>query len=158
MKVDYSVEFPPGPMGLELEPLIKSAERELGCRVKDFFYAVGHNGIDQQVLESKVSVGDVISYVNGEDVRSYPFEQIVELLKSMKDQKKTIWFKNITASCQWKTLLFSLPHLSSHGVNCVLLPVCICVWIQGSMKNVEAKAKVANVRINKLVLRLDRIH
>eukprot|EP00981_Chlorochromonas_danica_P014541 scaffold8227_cov172-Ochromonas_danica.AAC.1 len=114
MKVDYSVEFPPGPMGLELEPLIKSAERELGCRVKDFFYTVGHSGIDQQVLESKVSIGDVISYVNGEDVRSYPFEQIVELLKSMKDQKKTIWFKNITASCQWKTLFFSLLHLSSH--------------------------------------------
>eukprot|EP01031_Cornospumella_fuschlensis_P042179 gene42179-51505_t len=100
MKVDYSVEFPPGPMGLELEPLIRSAEREIGCRVKDYYFALDHDGVNQSFLESKVKVGDIISYVDGQDVRSLPFVQIVDLLKSLKAQKKTIWFKNISA--QWK--------------------------------------------------------
>lgn len=100
MKVDYSVEFPPGPMGLELEPLIRSAEREIGCRVKDYFFTLDHDGVDRSFLESKVKIGDIISYIDGQDVRSLPFVQIVNLLKSLKSQKKIIWFKNISAQCK----------------------------------------------------------
>jgi len=97
--VDYSVEFPPGSMGLELEPVIRSAERELGCRVKDFFFSTDYHGLDPMFLESKVKVGDIISHVNGEDVRSFPFVTIVEMLKGLRERKKTLCFKNITASC-----------------------------------------------------------
>jgi hypothetical protein len=110
-KVDYSVDFPPGPMGLELEPVIKSAEREIGCRIKDFFFTFDHDGVDQSYLESKVKIGDIVSYVNGEDVRSQPFVQIVELLKAWKYQQKTIWLKNISATCKSSTAFTSCIRL-----------------------------------------------
>jgi glycosylphosphatidylinositol transamidase (GPIT) subunit GPI8 len=99
-RADYRVDFPSGAMGLELEPLVKSSDRELGCRVIDFFFAPDHKGVDQAYVESKVKIGDIISNVNGEDVRSKPFEEIVAMLKSLKDKNKTIWFKNISASCK----------------------------------------------------------
>eukprot|EP01039_Chlorochromonas_danica_P013980 gene13980-16257_t len=45
-KVEYVVLFPPGAMGLELEPVIKSSEREIGCRIKDFYFGVDYRGIE----------------------------------------------------------------------------------------------------------------
>src|SRR5690606_20985176 len=37
-KIKYRVTFPPGAMGLELEPIIRSKDVELGCRVKNFYF------------------------------------------------------------------------------------------------------------------------
>ena len=48
----YTVSFPPGPMGLELEPIIISShgERQLGCRVKDFYFNPLATPVKQQGL------------------------------------------------------------------------------------------------------------
>lgn len=100
-RIKYKIEFPPGSMGLELEPVIKSSEREIGCRVKDYYFAIEHTGIDQNYLEARVSLGDIICAINGEDIRSIPFNNIVEKLRLLKDEKRVISFKNITASCEF---------------------------------------------------------
>jgi hypothetical protein len=97
-RIKYKIEFPPGSMGLELEPVIKSAEREVGCRVKDFYFSIDHNGIDPNYLEARIAIGDVICSINGQDIRSMPFIQIIEKLRLLTDETRWITFKNITQS------------------------------------------------------------
>lgn len=96
----YEVTFPPGPMGLELEPVIISSERRLGCRIKDFYFGLDHQGIEAVYLQSKVNIGDVISHVNGKSLLSQKFDEILELLRTMKNTSRVIVFKNISASCK----------------------------------------------------------
>ena len=97
---ERKVVFPPGSMGLELEPVIKSSERELGCRIKDFYFSVNHSGIDRATLENSVAIGDVVSRINGEDVKSLLFSTIVEKLRSLQKEQRTVTFKNISATCK----------------------------------------------------------
>ena len=94
------VEFPPGPMGLELEPVIISSERQIGCRVKDFYFGVDHTGIDWETLTSAVKIGDVISHVQKCNVQSAKFADILNQLRDLKDATRVVTFKNISASCK----------------------------------------------------------
>lgn len=106
----YEIVFPAGAMGLELEPVITSSERTIGCRVKDYYFGIAYDGLDQAFLQEHVAVGDIIAKINGTSVVSLPFISILELLRSLTATDRTIVFKNITASC--KTFLihiFSLP-------------------------------------------------
>ncbi len=114
-RIKYKIEFPPGAMGLELEPVIKSSEREIGCRVKDFYFSIDHSGVDQAYLEARVSVGDIITAINGDDIRSLPFVSIVERLKELKETKRVITFKNITAACKCRDVVDV-----SHSRYCIL--------------------------------------
>jgi hypothetical protein len=95
-----SIDFPPGPMGLELEPVIISSAREIGCKVKDFYFGVDHYGIDPVVLEESVSIGDVITFIGQQNVQSAKFIDTLELLRSLKDSNRMIVFKNISTSCK----------------------------------------------------------
>lgn len=99
LRVRYKIEFPPGAMGVELEPVIRSSEKEIGCRVKDYYFPLDHNGVDRHYVESRVAIGDIICSINGEDVKSQSFGLIVDKLKSLKDKRRVISFKNIGASC-----------------------------------------------------------
>lgn len=99
-KIKYKIEFPPGNMGLDLEPVVVSSEREIGCRVKDFYFGVDHEGIDPNFIYANISVGDIITAINGEDIKSWPFTRILEKLRSLREVKKTLHFKNITAACK----------------------------------------------------------
>jgi hypothetical protein len=74
----YSVQFPKGSMGLELEPVIVSTAREVGCRVRDFYFSDTHEGMSRATLERLVSPGDVITAVNGKSVVSMPFKHILK--------------------------------------------------------------------------------
>lgn len=94
----YEIVFPAGPMGLELEPVIISSERKLGCRVKDFYFAIDHTGIDHEEVMSKVTIGDVISQINGQSVLSLRFQETLDLLRGYKNAARTIVFRNISAS------------------------------------------------------------
>lgn len=96
-KFEYVVLFPPGAMGLELEPVIKSSEREVGCRVKDFYFGVEYNGIEPAQLEHLVNVGDIICSIDDISVRSLPFPEIVELLRSRRNNQRIVRFKNMNA-------------------------------------------------------------
>ena len=96
----YEITFPKGSMGLELEPLIKSTEREIGCRIKDFYISIDHDGIDREILEKYITIGDIITHINGEDVKGRSFNIILDKLRSLKDTTKVVKFKNISASCK----------------------------------------------------------
>jgi hypothetical protein len=98
----YEIIFPPGSMGLELEPVITSSERTIGCRVRDFYFGLDYDGIDQTFLQEHVVVGDIIAKINEIPVGSMPFEKILDTLRSLSGTTRTIVFKNITASCKAK--------------------------------------------------------
>lgn len=92
----YSVTFPAGSMGLELEPVIVSSERQIGCRVKEFYFALDHDGISESNLRRLVKIGDVICYVNEKNVLSSKFDDILELLRTLKPNNRMITFKDIS--------------------------------------------------------------
>ena len=94
----YEIEFPAGSMGLELEPVITSSERTIGCRVKDFYFGISYDGLDRDYLQEHVMIGDIIAKVNGTSVVSLPFNNILDMLRSLVDKPRQIVFKNITAS------------------------------------------------------------
>ena len=100
--VQYTVVFPPGQMGLELEPVITSSERTIGCRVRDYYFGVDHAGIDEEYLRANIMIGDIIIKVNEEPVVSMPFERILDLLRGLRTQSRSVMFKNITASCTFR--------------------------------------------------------
>ena len=102
--IEYCINFPPGAMGLELEPVIKSSEREIGCRVKDFYYGMDYKGIDPASLEGQVCPGDIVCTIEGRDVKSLPFQDIVSILRSLKSTARSISFKNIGASCTYNII------------------------------------------------------
>lgn len=99
--VQYEIMFPVGSMGLELEPVIISSERTIGCRVKDFYFGLDYNGIDPDILQSKIQIGDIITKINNSSVVSLPFNSVLEMLRASISSSKTIVFKNITASCKF---------------------------------------------------------
>ena len=80
--------------------MIKSSDREIGCRVKDYYFPQDHEGIDPSYVQARVSVGDIVSSINGQDIKSLPFSVIIEKLRQLRDSKRVISFKNITASCK----------------------------------------------------------
>ena len=97
-KNQYVVEFPPGPMGLELEPVITSSEREVGCRVKDYYFGLDHYGVDPEYVNTTIKIGDIICRVQGKDVLSAKFKDILETLRTLKEEKRTVIFKEMNSS------------------------------------------------------------
>lgn len=96
------ITFSPGPVGLELQPVIISSEREIGCRVKDYYFGVDYHGIPPDTLQASVAIGDIITHIGSRNVQSAKFSDILGLLRSLKDSERRITFKNITASCEYK--------------------------------------------------------
>jgi len=94
-KSQYDITFPVGSMGLELEPVIISTERRLGCRVRDFYFAQNHQGIRKSDVKKLVQPGDIIASIQGKSVISVSFEKILEELISLKSQVRVVGFKNI---------------------------------------------------------------
>lgn len=107
---EYVLVFPPRTaMGLELEPVIISTNppRQIGCRVKDFYF--GSDFIEslpmpnaeswsKDLLMSRVKIGDVICKVDNERVVSKSFAEILVLLKDLRntDRPRHITFRNIS--------------------------------------------------------------
>ena len=97
----YEVIFPPGPMGLELEPVIISSERQLGCRVKDFYFGIDHIGISQEYIQRVVHLGDLITHVEEKSVLSMAFTEILDTLRTLKSQSRTVRFKTLNNSSKF---------------------------------------------------------
>ena len=97
-RAKYEIEFPPGAMGLDLEPVLISSERQLGCRVKDFYFAVDHVGISKDYVEKAVNIGDIIYHIDGKSMLSVPFQEILSTLRALKSQYRIVGFKNVSAS------------------------------------------------------------
>ena len=96
----YSIDFPAGSMGLELEPVIISTERQIGCKIKDFYFALDHNGIKPDELKSKVSIGDIICYIGEKNVLSAKFTEILDILRLLKSERRSIIFKSLPSECK----------------------------------------------------------
>ena len=107
------INFAPGPMGLELEPVIVSSEREIGCRVKDYYFGLDYSGIAEDILQDSVSIGDIITHIESRNVQSAKFSDILSLLRSLKDSDRSIVFKNISISCELLFRLSYIPQLHS---------------------------------------------
>jgi len=88
-KSDYTVHFTAGPLGLQLEPVVRSVMgRDLGCRVVDFVDEVCLPVMktSQARLAGVISVGDVIIAVDDTPVLSKLYVDIVDLLKSSSEK------------------------------------------------------------------------
>ena len=92
------VTFPPGNMGLDLEPLISSVspERLIGCRVKDFYFGVDHCGISEEQLRATLSPGHIIASINGEEVLFAQFMDILDKLRKLKPHQRKVCFKTLS--------------------------------------------------------------
>jgi hypothetical protein len=97
-KNTVEIIFPPGNMGLDLEPLISSVspERLIGCKVKDFYFSIDHSGVDEDSLRLAVSPGDIISSINGTEVLFAQFIDILEKLRGLKPTQRQVCFKKLS--------------------------------------------------------------
>lgn len=78
--LEYQVCFQPGPIGLKLEPVVVSGAREIGCRVMKFIDGSSTN--PGQARESgKIRLGDLLIAVDGKDVVSWNYPDIIHFLK-----------------------------------------------------------------------------
>jgi len=116
-KSSYVVEFPIGSMGLELEPVIISKERKIGCRVRGFYYSKDHYGINSNELERQVSKGDIISTIQDKSVISSPFDRILTELMTLKSRTKSIGFKSVDPENTTPTKHRSNKSFHSEGNN-----------------------------------------
>lgn len=111
-KNEYVLNFPPRTaMGLELEPVILSTNppRQIGCRVKDFYFGADFiEGLNipntnvlwtRDFLMARVKIGDVICKVDNEGVVSKSFAEILTLLRDSRntDRCRSITFRNISS-------------------------------------------------------------
>ena len=94
----YTIQFIPGNMGLDLEPVIKSSDTLVGCKVKDFYFGLDHNGITPEELLQRVKPGDVIDTVNGTCVVTLPFKNIINMLVNLKNTHRQIVFKRFATA------------------------------------------------------------
>ena len=92
--------FPPGAMGLVLEPLIPSeaSKREIGCKVKEFQFGIDDTGIDEGNLRSLIMPGDILSAINGSKVLFHKFHDVMTQLELLKHKQKRITFKKFRAN------------------------------------------------------------
>ena len=109
---EYALTFPPRTaMGLELEPVILSTNppRQIGCRVKDFYFGTDFiEGLNipntnflwnREFLMERVKIGDVICKVDDERVVSKSFVEILAMLRDLRnsDRSRLITFRNISS-------------------------------------------------------------
>jgi chromosome segregation ATPase len=106
----YTVEFDYGkPLGMQLEPVIKSSAREIGCRVVRFIDHLVYGMESAARTSGQVHVGDVIVAVDGINVLSKSYEGIIEALKSKPQDGSSIRrikFRNVQKR-ELSSLLFS---------------------------------------------------
>lgn len=58
-----------------------------------------HDGIDEELLRSKVQPGDVIFQIEDYEVENYLFNEIISILKDYTTQTRTVHFKRYN-SCK----------------------------------------------------------
>ena len=95
--LEYQVCFQPGPIGLKLEPVVVSGTREIGCRVMKFIDGSSTN--PSQARESgKIRPGDLLIAVDGKDVISWNYPDIIAFLK----QRPTSLGRHMTFRTVWQ--------------------------------------------------------
>jgi len=91
------VSFKYGPIGIELEPVVKSGDREYGSRIVRFVES--DENPSQARLSCKVHIGDVLVAIDSKDITSTPYSDIVRMLtKSTLQEEKSISFQSVQKS------------------------------------------------------------
>ena len=85
-------------MIINQEPVITSSERQIGCRVKDYYFGVDHIGIDQDFVRENIAIGDIIVLINDANVLSSKFLDILDKLRLAKESVRRVVFKDISIS------------------------------------------------------------
>jgi C-terminal processing protease CtpA/Prc len=81
-------------VGVNLESVIVSADKKIGCRVKAFHPSPdGSKG--QAERAGTIQPGDIIVAINGEQVLSQPFKKTVGILHARREEIRIIRFKVI---------------------------------------------------------------
>ena len=115
------VKFPPGNMGLDLEPLISSVspERLIGCKVKDFYFGIDHTGITEAEAKSLICPGDILSSINGKEVLFVQFMDILNMLRGLKAEERSVCFKRLSSddSKLYDPHLFACIDINSYLIH-----------------------------------------
>ncbi len=90
----YVFNFPPGAMGLELEPCYNINNIKYGCKIKGYYFGDDHKGVSATLLQSNVFIGDSISCIDGKNVASLTFFNILDILKDLKSTNRKVTFKS----------------------------------------------------------------
>ena len=91
----YSVLFEPGSIGLKLEPVVESVGREVGCRVLDFADG-GEQDPGQARKSGKIRPGDLLVAINGHDVISWDYPDIIAFLRQTAGaHERTLAFRSV---------------------------------------------------------------
>lgn len=96
----YKVQFPGGPMGLILEPVVSSygsLERHIGGKVKGFRFSDVHSDLFREVVQASLRIGDIVFAINDKEVDWMPFDDIMAMLEPLARQSKAIIFKCLSA-------------------------------------------------------------
>ncbi len=110
--IEYTVDFEPGSIGLKVEPVIKNGNKEFGCRVMKFVEAATSSP-SQAKKSGKIKVGHVMTAVNGTNVTSKSYADIVSILAECKSEGKTITFRVPRSPLQISETLSSYSQTSS---------------------------------------------
>lgn len=89
----YEIIFPPGAMGLELGPLIKSDDRELDCVILGFYYPLGFDGY--QNLENVIHIGDRVEMIDDNKLRGILFVNIVQYLQDRQSFPRKLAIRRV---------------------------------------------------------------
>ena len=76
----YTVQFEPGSLGLNLEPVVKSTGKKIGCRAINLLESA-NCGKPSQAQKSRIHVGDLLINIDGENIMSKDYSDIVAVLK-----------------------------------------------------------------------------
>ena len=91
---EYDVKFPPGKVGVTLEPDVTGRQ----CIVKSFTQKkVGQVDDGLAKRSGMICVGDCIIAIDGESVLDLTFKQTMVRLRSQQDKAHTLTFKSISA-------------------------------------------------------------
>ena len=90
----FSIMFPPGPMGLHLEP---NTNEEIGAKVKGYHFSESSTGMNSSILKDKVKKGDVISLVDNINVIDMSFRKVYNILVNKTTSNKLVTFKRINS-------------------------------------------------------------
>jgi hypothetical protein len=88
--------------------VITSSERQIGCRVKDYYFREDHTGISRVFLRQTVRIGDIITHIEGEAIFAWPFPSIIEKLRKISNEERTIVFKNLQTAVERKFRIIQL--------------------------------------------------
>ena len=85
----YSMLFPPGPMGLHLEPVYAA---DMGAQVKGYHFSSSYSGINCAVIKDKIKEGDIITLIDNIDVTQMSFKTAYNLLVTKMSSNKLVTF------------------------------------------------------------------